>query len=216
MAGFSIICCVVNIGDATKTLRFAKKYGIKGGTISLGRGAVGSRLLEILGINEVRKEFLTMVVEKELAVEAIKGISKDMEFHKPNHGIAFSYSVSEFIGSKNMIDENSFVGEAEKSMYCAIYVVVDKGKAEDVIEAAKKAGSKGGTIINARGGGAHEARKLFSIEVEPEKEVVIMLIKKDIKDNVIEFIRNHLKIDEPGKGILFVVDVNEVYGLHEG
>ncbi len=39
-------------------------------------------------------------------------------------------------------------------MHCAITVVVDKGKAEDVIDAATAAGSKGGTVINATEGRA--------------------------------------------------------------
>ncbi|MCL2083758.1 MAG: P-II family nitrogen regulator [Oscillospiraceae bacterium] len=215
MAGFSLICCVVTIGDASKTLKFAKKYGVKGGTISIGRGTVNSRLLEFLGLNEVRKEIVTMVIESELAAGAISGISGDMEFAKPHKGIAFSYSVPEFIGSKNVVGESSPITEGGKGMYNVIYVVVSKGKAEDVIDAASKAGSKGGTIMNARGAGIHEVQKLFSVEIEPEKEVVFILTKNDSKDGIVESIRSHLKIDEPGNGVMYVLDVNEVYGLYK-
>ena len=214
MAGFSLICCVVNNGHASKTLKFAKHYGVKGGTISVGRGTVNDRLSGLLGLNEVRKEIVTMVVESEFAPVAIQGISKDMEFQKPNHGIAFSLSVTEFIGNKNLIDGNSGVKEESDGMFQIIYVIVERGKAEDVIDAANEAGARGGTIINARGSGIHEVQKLFSLEIEPEKEEVFIITKADLKDSIVESIRNHLKIDEPGNGILFVMDINEAYGLH--
>jgi len=214
MAGFSVICCVVNMGDASRTLKNAKKYGIKGGTISIGRGVVNNRFINFLAINEDRKEIVTMVVENELASEAIKGISEDMHFEKPHHGIAFSYSVSEFIGSKNVISAAQKTAEEGKGMYKVIFVVVDKGKAEEVIDAAVKAGSTSGTIINARGAGIHEVQKFFSVEIEPEKEEVFIITKTENKKNIIDSIIKHMKIDQPGNGILYVLDVNEVYGLY--
>jgi len=213
MAGFNLICCVVNFGDASKTLRTAKKYGVRGGIISLGRGTVNNRLLGFLGFTEIRKEIVSMVVENELASGAIKGISEEMEFHKANHGIAFSFLVNEFLGSRNLTDKNAKADEVKDGMYNAIYVVVDKGKAENVIEAANNAGARGGTIINARGSGIHETQKLFSIEIEPEKEKVLIITKTETKNSIVESIKTNLKIEEPGKGIMFVLDVNEVYGL---
>ena len=216
MAEFCLICCVVNIGEASKALKIAKKLGVKGGTISIGRGTVQSRLLDILGINEVRKEVVSMIVEDELASDIIKGVSDEMHFAKPNHGIAFSYSVSEFIGSKSVNTKDLKSNEVKNGVYKVIYVIVDKGKGGEVIEAADKAGAKGGTIIHARGSGIHEVQKLFSVEIEPEKDEVFIITKAELKDAIIESIRNDMKIDEPGTGIIFVVDVNEVYGLHDG
>ena len=246
MAGFSLICCAVNMGNASKVWRISKKYGIKGATISIGRGAVRSPLMKFFAIDEERKEIVSMVVEDELAGEAIKGISAEMKFEKPHHGIAFLYSVREFIGSKNPVsaiktadtytkddiktssfsavndietpftaaDNSSKITDGGKGMYNIIFVIVEKGKAEDVIEAANKAGSTGGTIINARGAGIHEVQKFFSVEIEPEKEEVFIITRSDNKDKIVNSIREHLKIDEPGNGILYVLDVNEVYGLH--
>ena len=215
MAGFTMIQCVVNIGDATRALKIARKYGVKGGTTSIARGTIKNKLLEFLGINEMRKEVISMIVEDELASGILLGLCEEMQLHKPRRGIAFSFSVSEFIGSKNVIPGNTDISEVKNSVYKIIHVVVDKGKGEDVIDAACEAGARGGTIINARGAGIHEVQKLFSIEIEPEKEEVFMIVKSDIKDAIVESIRDRMQIDEPGKGILFVIDVNEVYGLHK-
>ena len=214
MEEFKLIRCVVNMGDASKLIKYARKYGIKHGTISIGRGTVNSRILEFLKLNDIRKEIVTMIVETKLADEAIKGISKDMAFEKPHHGIIFSHSISEFVCNENNDDKNTEINEVKNQMYKAIYVIVDKGKAEEVIEAANKAGAKGGTIVNARGSGIHKVQKMFSLEIEPEKDKVIIIAKNELKDGIIESIKNDLMIDKPGNGIIFVLDVNEAYGLH--
>jgi nitrogen regulatory protein PII len=213
MAGYHLIYCVVNIGDGSKTLKYAKKYGVKGATISMCRGTANSRLLEFFGVSDIQKVIIKMIVEKELASEAIKGISKNMAFDKPHHGIAFSYSIPEFIGSEKIAINRMNTEEVKKSMYKAIHVIVDKGNAEDVIEAANQAGARGGTIINARRSGINEIHKLFSIEIEPEKEEVLIITKSAFKDAIVEAIKNHLNIDEPGNGIMFILNINEAYGL---
>ena len=214
MIGFSLICCVVNVGEASKVRKISKKYGVKGATTSIGRGAVDNRLLNYFGITEKRKEIVSMIVENELAEGVILGISTEMRFDKPHHGFAFSYNVREFIGSLNEV-KSSKHKDGGKVMYNVIFVVVEKGRAEEVIEAANKVGSTGGIIINARGAGVHEVQKFFSLEIEPEKEEVFIITKNENKDKIVNSIRENMKIEEPGNGILYVLDVNEVHGLQE-
>ena len=212
MAGFSLICCVVSIGEASRVWHIAKENGVKGATISIGKGTVFSPLMNILGINEERKEIVNMIVENELSRKVLKCINDEMRFDRPHHGIGFIYNVHDFIGSRNPIKASKMI-PGGKNMYKIIFVVVEKGRGDEVIEAANKVTSTGGTIINARGAGVHEIQKFFSMEIEPEKEEVFIVTKKKYKDQIIQSIREHLKIDEPGNGILYVLDVNEVHGI---
>ncbi len=97
--------------------------------------------------------------------------------------------------------------------YSAIYTIVDKGKAEGVVETSRLAGATGATIIDARGSGIHEAQRLFAMEVEPEKEIVLILTRTPQVAGIVDAIREHLCIDEPGNGMLFVQPVQEIVGL---
>ena len=210
------------MGDAAKVLRSASKHGARGGTISVGKGTISGLLLDVLGLSESRKEIVSIVIENDLTSDMLRGISRDMQFHKANHGIAFSCAVSEFIGGVNSVDGSSedagesLRREVKSSVYKIIHVIVDKGKGAQVIDAANKAGARGGTIINARGAASQEAKKYFSIEIEPEKEEVLIIANSEVKNSIVQAVRERMQIDKPGKGIIFVLDVNEVYGLHEG
>ncbi|AQS60609.1 P-II family nitrogen regulator [Desulforamulus ferrireducens] len=215
-----LICMILNFGLASKAIKLAKKNGVLGATVFLGRGTIKNRILEFLEINDSRKEIVLMIAEKATAYKALEALNKDLALHKPNHGIAFTFSVANLWGSKEYQKQDSQVQQdnnkrgGENTMYQAIYTIVDRGNAENVISAANKAGARGGTIINARGSGIHETQTLFAMQIEPEKEMVLIISKNTLTEAIVASIREELSIDEPGKGIIFVLDVNKTYGLY--
>ncbi len=212
---YELICVILNYGLGSKVMHAARKFGISGGTVFLGKGTANSRLLDFFALSDIRKEIVLMVSGSTTANNVIDLLNDKFEFKKPGHGVAFTVSVSDIVGAKNC--ESSIItgkNGVDNTMYQAITVVVDKGRAEYVIDAATKAGSKGGTIINARGSGIHETMKLFSMDIEPEKEIVMILSEKETTEAIVSSIREQLKIDEPGNGIIFTIDVNKAYGLY--
>jgi len=212
---FELICVIVNFGLGSKVLKIAKKAGVTGGTICLGKGTIKNRILEFLEINDSRKEIVLSIADKTTAYQALEILNKELALHKPNHGIAFTFSVANLLESKSCPDQNHREKRGEENtMYQAIFTIVDRGNAVNVIDAANKGGARGGTIINARGSGIHETHTLFSMAIEPEKEMVLIISKSDLTDSIVSSIREHVHIDEPGKGIIFILDVNKTYGLY--
>ena len=100
-----------------------------------------------------------------------------------------------------------------KDKYDLIVSIVNKSIAEDVVDASKKAGAEGGTIIYGRGTGIHEKAKLFSILIEPEKEIVLTLIKKEFTEKVLKSIIESTHLNEPGNGIAFVLETEATAGI---
>ena len=213
-ACFELIWAIVNFGKGSKMMQAAKKFGISGGTIFLAKGTANNSMAEFLGLSEIRKEIIMMGANKKTARSVLEALDTKFNFDKPNHGIAFITAVSEMIGSVGCkATETDIEERREEAMYCAITVVVEKGKAEEVIDAATAAGSRGGTIINARGSGIHETSKLFFMDIEPEKEIVLILSERKGAQAIIASIGEKLDIEKPGKGIIFVQEVSKVYGL---
>jgi len=212
---FEMACVIVRFGLGSKIIKHAKQHGITGGTIFLGKGTIKNSILEFLELSEGRREIVLMAAEKNTAYNALDELNKQFRFDIPNHGIAFCTSISKIIGAKNLVAENIEESRGvENSMYNLIIVVVDRGQAEFVVEAANKAGSRGATIINGRGSGIHETSKLFSMEIEPEKEIVLIISQSNLTEAIASSIREKLRIDEPGKGIIFIQDINKTYGLY--
>ena len=95
----------------------------------------------------------------------------------------------------------------------AIFCIVNSGYSDAVMEAAKKFGARGGTVINARGTASKEAETFFHITIEPEKEIVMILVPIDIKDDVLHALYKEVGLDTAGQGIAFSVPVDGVVGL---
>ncbi len=104
----------------------------------------------------------------------------------------------------------------EKSNYEMILCVVNTGFSETVMDAAKEEGARGGTVIHARGTANKEAEQFFRITIEPDKEIVMILVPKEIKDKVLHAIYRSAGLKSEGQGIAFSIAVDEVVGLSGG
>lgn len=97
--------------------------------------------------------------------------------------------------------------------YEMVFAIINSGYSEEVMEAVKACGATGGTIINARGTANLEAEKFFGISISSEKEIVMIIVKKDIKDSVLKAIYEKVGLSTPGQGIAFSLPVDEAVGL---
>ena len=169
----------------------------------------------MLGLANSKREIVLMAGNRSEGDQAMVAIAQKMRFEKAGQGIILAFDLDSIIGCSSVHEDKERM-EPTMKKYKAIYTIVDKGKAEDVLEAAGKGGANGGTVINARGSGIHEKEKIFQIAIEPEKELVLIICKEELVKPITESIRKELLIDEPGKGIIFVQDVRDAIGLYEG
>lgn len=211
----SLLYTIVDYELGSKVLKFGKKLGITGGTIFYGTGTTKNTFLQFLGLNEAKKEIVLMATFKEVADKVIEELNNKFQFYKPNKGIAFTITINKILGAHNLECKSIESRGVENSMYDLIFTIVDRGKGESVVDAANKVGSKGATIINARGSGIHETSKFFAMEIEPEKEVVLIVSPKELTENITKSIKTELKIDQPGNGIIFIQSIDKAYGLRD-
>ena len=94
-----------------------------------------------------------------------------------------------------------------------IFCIVNSGFSEAVMDAAKKVGAKGGTVINARGTAGKEAEKFFGISVQEEKEIVMILTSSECKNAILEKLYDEVGLNTAGQGIAFSLPVDGVVGI---
>ena len=97
--------------------------------------------------------------------------------------------------------------------YELIMCIVNQGFSEEVMAAARDCGARGGTVLNARGTAKEEAEKLFNITITPEKEIVMIIVKSQSKDEILHAIYTKCGLKTPGQGIAFSLPVDDVVGL---
>ena len=94
-----------------------------------------------------------------------------------------------------------------------IFCIVNAGFADAVMDAAKEYGARGGTVIHARGTANSLAEKKFEIPVQPDQEMVMILVPTSIKDDVLHGLYRAVGLKTPGQGIAFSLPVDAAVGL---
>jgi len=84
---------------------------------------------------------------------------------------------------------------------------------DDVVNAMKKAGATGATIIPARGTGIHEAKSFFGLSIENQTDIIVFLVEEHVVESLMKVIQEAGKFTEPGTGIAFVLPIEHVAGL---
>lgn len=98
--------------------------------------------------------------------------------------------------------------------YEVIICVVNSGFSENVMDAARELGARGGTVIRGRGTANAEAETLYGIAIQPEKELVMILVDSSIKDAILHALYKSVGLNTPGQGIAFSMPVEDVVGLN--
>ena len=97
--------------------------------------------------------------------------------------------------------------------YELVICIVNKGFNEQVMITAKSCGAKGGTVLNARGTAKEDIAKRFDYIVTPEKEIVLLVVPFEIKDQLLHALYKDIGLHTPGQGIVFTVPVDETAGI---
>ena len=94
-----------------------------------------------------------------------------------------------------------------------IFAIVNAGFAEDVMDVARELGVRGGTILNARGVAREDAAAFFGITLHAEKEILMMVVEKELRDTVLNAIYKEMGMAKKAQGIVFALPVSDVAGL---
>ena len=102
-----------------------------------------------------------------------------------------------------------------KHSFELIVCIVNAGFSQNVMEAARAAGARGGTIVRGRGSANPEAEEFFNITIQPDKEIVFILVKASIKDTVLKAVYKNSGLPTEGQGIAFSLPVERTTLLKE-
>lgn len=96
-----------------------------------------------------------------------------------------------------------------------IVVMVSDDKTSEIIDAARKEGATGCTVIgSARGEGLDPPKTFLGLTLEGQRDVILLLVEEHLSRDILESIAEHGRFeDEPGSGMAFQIDIEDAVGL---
>lgn len=197
-----------------------------GNTLSfsfLGHGTARKHLLNYLGLGESQKEIMFSLISDQNEVELLKSINKELKLYLLGRGIAFTIPVASISKIIDRTITTSLQKQSSKSKgaqvmesnnkYNLIVVGVKPTHTNEVIEASRKAGATGGTIINARGVNNRQIEQFLGLNIQEEIEIVLIIALKEVSKDIMLEIQKVAGLHTEGNGILFSLPVDNLVGI---
>ncbi len=183
-------------------------------------GTVRQKTLSLFGLEESLKTVHYCVVTANKKNELIKSLTREMTIDLPDRGIAVAIPLTSMGGKRalemyangheNDTQEEQIMQEKQMELIVAI---CEKGHTEEVMEAAREAGARGGTVIHAKGTGSKYTSKFFGISIAEEKEMIYIVASTEQKKDIMRAIMDNAGIDSDAHTIAFSLPVSDTAGL---
>ena len=90
--------------------------------------------------------------------------------------------------------------------------IVQRGYSDEVVDAARSEGGTGAVILQGKGTN-NEKRKFFGFNIEPENELVMMVVEADLAVPITKAIYKAVDYKSEARGLVFVLPVSYVSGM---
>ncbi len=189
---------IVGHGQSGRFMKIAKEAGSTGGSVIPAKGTASNTLLRVLGLGDKSKDMVIMVSDDEHAHAIVDDVRADGRIQ----------GVVALLGSKGE--------DGMATKWKMITIIVNVGYADDIMDAARRAGAGGGTITHARGTASPEDVRFLGVPLVPEKEMIMILCESEKTDTIVNAISSLECLDEPGIGILYTQGVSDFMNLGSG
>lgn len=188
--------------------------------LSLGYGTVTNEMMDLLGLESKEKTVVFAIVEEEKWLTVKRQLEKVLKIDAPGGGIAFTVPLSSIGGRKALqflIENDKYERQEESTLknttHDLIVVISELGYTNLIMDAARKAGAYGGTVIHAKGTGMAAAEKFMGVSLAMEKEVIYIVVKSQQKSPIMQAIMEEAGINTKAKAICFSLPVTDTAGL---
>lgn len=222
----------LNIFISITTEKFSEKceklYRDRGHQVilsTLGHGTANSKLFDYLSLETSEKLVQFIPVDEKEGTSLIKEFRRAVHYEQRGSGIAFVIPLSSVSGKTVM---EYMMGAQDKKptkeiktdekkqasfRYDLIIAVANQGYTEEVMQAARKAGAGGGTVIHAKGTASQYMEKFFGITLSDEKEIILIVTKNFERDKIMDAIKQGAGVSSDAHTILFSLPVENVAGI---
>jgi nitrogen regulatory protein PII len=189
---------------------------------SKGKGTANSDILDLLGIGSSEKAMILCIEQDFMVPELLKGVRQRLGAHSAGAGIAFTVPLSainqpilQILKERNLTistgKEEQKMSEIKNDL---IISILNKGYSDEFMTAAREAGARGGTVLNARGQTSNNPVKFFNVSIQDEKEIIIILSSRDKRTPIMEAVSKSYGITTQADGTIFSLPVDEVMSLN--
>lgn len=220
MSELHLMTTIISRNMTRKFTSFYESSDLPVSFITLGEGTASSEILDYFGLDGSEKSVMFHIVTDSKWKEVKRQLRLKMNIDIPGIGIVFLVPLSSIGGTKALnylTCQQDFVKGEETTLkdtkYELLVTIANQGYTEQIMDAARKVHAAGGTVIHAKGTGAHLAEKFMGVTLVPEKEMVFIVVRKDQKNEIMRAIMDEAGTGTKAGAIVFSLPVTDTAGM---
>ncbi len=182
-----------------------------------GRGTATSSMLDLLGLSTREYHISMTIADRADTATLIDEVRRQLYIDAPGHGIMVATPIKSVGGKKTLAHLNK--GKPTEGApdlnyhYELILAIANEGYTDVVMDAAREAGARGGTVLHGKGTGSKDAEKFFSVSIASEKEVILIVAKSSEKAAIMQSIVNRAGVGTEAGAVAISLPVSAVAGF---
>jgi nitrogen regulatory protein PII len=225
---------VVEWGSLSRLSRVLEKMGLRHFWTCKGMGTASSEILDLLGLGSTEKAVVLALAPKGAIVSLLEQARRTLGRQGAGAGIAFTVPVSAISGpALTALTEGvqSMATDVQQTLGCdngqtagqavvrpagndLIISVINHGYSDDFMTAARQAGARGGTIINARGTANKGGLKFLGVTVQDERELILIVASCEQKAAIMSALGKGFGLSSKANGFIFSLPVDTLMSLN--
>ncbi len=220
MQNIYLFMTIVRKSDEKEFSKFYLSHGASPIYSSICHGTANSKTLDLLGLEKSEKMLMQSLVPHNKLAELRYGLIRELEIDRPDRGIALAIPLSALASRRVLAhiagdesEENTQDESDERKIDMELIVsICAKGHSDEIMDAARQAGARGGTIVKAKGTASAGTDKFFGMAISDEKEITYIVAKREIRSDIMKAIAGYTYADG-AHPIVFSLPVTETAGF---
>lgn len=217
-----LLISIVERGSGNKLNKLYRENQVFVNLRCEGAGTATSEIMDILGLGSSEKDILISTAAASAASALLDRLDDELRGAVPGRGIAFSLPltavnnlVAAFVGLMTRSERDREDDNMEKQQKNSlILVTVNQGFTETVMDTARKAGARGGTIIRARWTGDESFAQSRGITtLQAEKEMIFIVVPKEMRNAVMEAVNTQHGLQSEAGAMVSAVAIEQLVHL---
>lgn len=223
MGGIELVTLIVRRDAENDYMEFLRQAGMATVFGLPCNGTASRSLLDRLGLETAEKTLILTAMLREKTDSLMKGLVSQLGLEVPGSGVAFTVPLDAVGGQSSLqvlmegqsysLEEVRNVEKMEQYPWALIVAIAEAGSTDMVMDAARGAGARGGTVVHARGTAGEMAKKFLGVSLATEKEIIMILVSREQRDAVMRAVMDQAGIRSEAHTVLFTLPVDNVEGL---
>ncbi len=229
MEGLHLVMAITDREKSDKVVALFDENNVATTYALMGEGTAPPEVLDYLYLSPSEKIIVFGVVTNAGMMPLIKSAKRKLYIDYPGNGIVVSVPLNSVGGKRclqyimegqamDLSEKKSDQKEREERMavktdYEMIFVIANEGYSDMIMDAARNAGAKGGTVIKARGTGVENTEKFLGFSIAKEKEIHLLVTPAQGRNHIMKAIMENAGLESKAKAMVFSLPVSHAIGL---